>query len=67
LTTHEHTDELRRGLDARNIPWERRGNGGTYFAHKGHVYIATVSEPSGEVILTTYPHTVADILAEAEG
>lgn len=64
MTTHEHTDELRRGLDARNIPWERLGNQCTQFAHKGYVYTATVYEPSGEVILTTYPHSVEDVLKE---
>lgn len=64
MDVYKHTNELRRELDARNIPWERRGNGGTYFAHKGHVFIASVQEPSGEVILTTYPHTIADVLKE---
>ena len=61
---YKHTTELRRELDARNIPWECKGNQRTRFAHKGHVYIADVQEPSGEVILTTYPHTIADVLKE---
>jgi hypothetical protein len=67
LTAHDNTDELRRGLEERGIEWERKGTDTTRWVHKGHVFIASVSEPSGEVILTTYPHTVADILAEAEG
>ena len=61
---YKHTEELRKALDERNIPWERKGNDTTRFAHKGHVFIATVYEPSGEVILTTYPHTIADVLKE---
>lgn len=64
MNAQEHTDELRRELDARNIPWEHKGSQLTRFAHKGHVYVATVYEPSGEVILTTYPHTIADVLKE---
>ena len=64
MDVNKHTEELRKALDERNIPWERLGNQSTQFAHKGYVYTATVYEPSGEVILTTYPHTVADVLKE---
>lgn len=64
MDIYKHTDELRKALDKRGIEWERKGNQTTRFAHKGHVFIADVSEPSGEVILTTYPHTVADVLKE---
>lgn len=60
----EHTTELRKALDERGIAWEHKGSQLTRFVHKGHVYVATVYEPSGEVILTTYPHTVADVLKE---
>jgi len=63
---YKHTNELRKALDERNIPWERKGNSTTRFAHKGHVFIADIQEPSGEVILTTYPHSVEDVLKEVD-
>ena len=62
MDIYEHTNELREALTKRGIAWERKGNTTTRFAHKGHVYIADVQEPSGEVILTTLPHTVDDVL-----
>ena len=61
---YKHTEELRKALTERGIEWERKGNQCTRFAHKGHVYLADVQEPSGEVILTTFPHTIADVLKE---
>lgn len=64
MDVNKHTEELRKALDKRNIPWEHKGSQLTRFAHKGRVYVATVYEPSGEVILTTYPHTVTDVLKE---
>ena len=65
MDIYKHTRELRKALDERNIPWERKGNGATRFTCKGHVYIASVQEPSGEVILNgTYPHTIKDVLEE---
>ena len=64
MDIYKHTNELRAALDERNIPWERKGNDTTRWTYKGHVFIASVSEPSGEVILTTYPHTIADVLKE---
>lgn len=67
MTAHEHTDELRRGLEERGVEWEHKGSFTTRWIYRNHVFIATISEPSGEVILTTYPHTVADVLAEVEG
>ena len=66
MDIYEHTTELRKALDKRNIPWERNGNQRTQFAHKGYVYTATVYEPNGEVILTTFPHTVDDVLKEMD-
>ena len=64
MDAHKHTTELRKALDARNIPWEHKGSQLTRWTYKGHVYVATVYEPSGEVVLTTYPHTIADVLKE---
>ena len=64
MSAYEHTEELRKALDERGIEWERRGNDTTRFAYKGHVYIASVQEPSGGVILTTFPHTITDVLKE---
>lgn len=64
MNAHEHTEELRRKLTERGIEWERKGNQQTRWMWRGHVYLADVQEPSGEVILTTYPHTVADVLKE---
>jgi hypothetical protein len=61
---YKHTNELRNGLTKRGISWERKGNTTTRWMYKGRVWIADVQEPSGEVILTTLPHTVADVLKE---
>jgi hypothetical protein len=66
VNIYEHTDELRRELTKRGIAWERNGNQLTRWMYKGHVYVADVQEPSGEVFLTTFPHTVADVLKEMD-
>ena len=64
MDIYKHTKELRRKLTERGIEWERKGETVTRWMYRGHVYIADVQEPSGEVILTTFPNTVADILKE---
>jgi hypothetical protein len=62
LTAHDNTDELRRELEARYIPYESKGETVTRWMNKGRVWIADVQEPSGEVILTSYPNTLKDVL-----
>ena len=64
MDIYRHTNELREALDKKNISWERKGNNTTRFAYKGHVYIASAQEPCGGVILTTFPHTITDVLKE---